>query len=61
MKEDIKAKPSDGIPANHRGNPIFDRFFSQIVKAIQDEDGTQAYDIFVRALEMAAQGKGKLS
>jgi hypothetical protein len=49
------------VPNVHRGNPIFDRFFSQIIKAIQREDGGEAYEVFLRALEKAAEGKGKLS
>lgn len=44
----------------HRGNPIFDRFFSQIVIALQEEDGAFAYEIFIKSLDKAAEGKGKL-
>lgn len=54
--------PDDTKPENNklRPTPVYDRFFSEIVKSIQNEDGATAHEIFYRALNHAYEGKKDL-
>jgi hypothetical protein len=58
MSED--SKPTRDPKKEFRGNPIFDRFFSQIIAAVHQEDGAEAYETFLNALSKAAEGKARL-